>query len=57
MHPILKADGSLDETRILRREQIYRGMNGNIIERIFINETDSLILKPLTNDTQAAAEA
>lgn len=57
MHPIIKADGSLDETLLIRREPIYRGMNGNTVERIFINETESLIFKPLTSHAQAQAEA
>ncbi|CAM4259640.1 hypothetical protein FHS16_005031 [Paenibacillus endophyticus] len=58
MHAIIKADGSLDETLLIGREPIYRGMNGNTVERIFINETeDSLIFKPVTSRAQAQAEA
>ncbi|MFS0861967.1 phosphotransferase [Fredinandcohnia sp. 179-A 10B2 NHS] len=49
-------DGTLDEQRVLRREQVYQGMNGRFVERFFITPDQSFIFKPLTNESQNGKE-
>ncbi|WP_219835121.1 phosphotransferase family protein [Paenibacillus sp. R14(2021)] len=57
MNAWLKQDGSLDETRIVRRETLYTGMNGKRVERFLLVSGDSVVYKPLTNDSQLGKEA
>ncbi|MDQ0058819.1 phosphotransferase [Paenibacillus harenae] len=49
--------GNVMESRIIRREPLYKGMNGKTVERVYVTQTESYILKPLTNDSQSGAEA
>ncbi|WP_040206778.1 phosphotransferase [Neobacillus jeddahensis] len=49
-------DGTLNEQLILKRETLYQGMNGRLIERFYLNPTTSLIFKPLTNNGQIGKE-
>lgn len=49
--------GNVMESRILRREPLYKGMNGKSVERIYVTQTESCIFKPLTNESQHGAEA
>src|ERR1700730_16170210 len=54
--PIVLKNGTLNEEVIIKREPLYRGMNGKVIERFFITPAESYIFKPLTNDSQAGKE-
>ncbi|MEH7548121.1 phosphotransferase [Neobacillus vireti] len=49
-------DGSLNEALILKREVLYKGMNGRFVERFFLSPTISYIFKPLTNNDQLGKE-
>lgn len=53
---IVNADGTLNDQNILRRENIYQGVNGRFVERFFIDASNSYIFKPLTNNTQLGKE-
>lgn len=53
---IVTANGTLNDRYILRRENLYQGSNGRFVERFFIDETQSYIFKPLTNNTQLGKE-
>ncbi|MCC3376093.1 phosphotransferase family protein [Cohnella sp. REN36] len=54
---LLGPDGRLDERRIVRRETLYRGMNGCEVERLYGASGECVIRKPPTNDSHAGAEA
>lgn len=57
MTAIWRADGRLDEGRIRRRETLYKGMNGSLVERIWPYGTEeSFIWKPQTNEGQQRRE-
>lgn len=57
MTAIWSADGRLDEGRIRRRETLYTGMNGSLVERIWPYGTEeSFIWKPQTNEGQQRRE-
>lgn len=49
-------DGTLDDRNIWRRETIYQGMNGKLVERFFVSPEQSYIFKPLTNDASEDRE-
>lgn len=53
---IVNADGTLNDQNILRRENIYQGVNGRFVERFFIDASNSYIFKPLTNNSQLGKE-
>ncbi|MBW7456872.1 phosphotransferase family protein [Paenibacillus sepulcri] len=53
---VMLPDGTLNSELISRREIIYRGMNGQAVERIYILPGQSYIYKPLTNDDQWGKE-
>ncbi|MEC2342919.1 phosphotransferase family protein [Paenibacillus barengoltzii] len=54
---VVKADGTLDASKIWRREPMYQGMNGQWVERIYLAPGQSYIFKPLTNGESADREA
>lgn len=47
----------LNEKLIMKREILYRGMNGRFIERFYLSGAESYIFKPLTNNEQLGKEA
>jgi hypothetical protein len=53
---IVGANGTLNERLILKKEILYRGMNGRLVERFFITPSQSYIFKPLTNNGQLGKE-
>jgi thiamine kinase-like enzyme len=53
----VKADGTLDDQRIWRREPMYLGMNGRWVERFYTDPEHSYIFKPLTNGESVDREA
>lgn len=53
----VKADGTLDDNRIWRREPMYQGMNGRWVERFYTDPEHSYIFKPLTNGESVDQEA
>ena len=53
---IVLENGQLNDKVILKREPLYTGTNGKVIERFFITPTESFIFKPLTNDEQIGKE-
>lgn len=57
MQPIVQTDGHINNNLIWRREALYKGMNGNSVERIYVTPSESYIFKPLTNDDQHGKEA
>jgi len=58
MAAIWRANGRLDEGRIRRRETLYMGMNGSLVERIWLyGMEESFIWKPQTNEGQQRREA
>ncbi|MBW4838958.1 MAG: aminoglycoside phosphotransferase family protein, partial [Paenibacillaceae bacterium] len=54
---VVKADGTLDDHRIWRREPMYQGMNGRWVERFYTESGHSYIFKPLTNGESVDREA
>jgi hypothetical protein len=53
---IVRADGTLNDELILKKEQLYKGMNGRFVERFYLSPTMSYIFKPLTNNGQLGQE-
>lgn len=54
---LVLADGSLNGKWIARSEVLYRGMNGQAVERFYLPaQSQSYIFKPLTNDGQWGQE-
>jgi hypothetical protein len=53
---IVQSDGTLNDELIVKRENIYRGMNGRFVERFFVTPTKSYVFKPLTNNEQLGKE-
>ncbi|MED4225032.1 phosphotransferase [Neobacillus cucumis] len=53
---IVLGNGSLNEALILKREILYKGMNGRFVERFFLSPSNSYIFKPLTNNDQLGKE-
>lgn len=56
IHSFVLPDGTLDEQKVYKKEQVYQGMNGRFVERFFINPAQSYIFKPLTHDDQIGKE-
>ncbi|REE86419.1 phosphotransferase family enzyme [Paenibacillus taihuensis] len=56
MKEIILPDGTLDASRIWRRETLYTGMNGKSVERVYLSPEHSIIYKPLTNESQLGQE-
>jgi len=54
--PLVQIFDFLNEETIVKRDHIYKGMNGRSVERIYTSVTDSYILKPLTNTNQFGKE-
>lgn len=54
---IVLPGGRLNEGLFARREIIYKGMNGQAVERIYASPSISWIYKPLTHDGQWGREA
>jgi hypothetical protein len=54
---IVLANGTLNDQLILKRETLYKGMNGRFVERFYLTPTISYIFKPLTNNGQLGKEA
>ena len=48
--------GVLNDALILKREILYKGMNGRFVERFFLSPSKSFIFKPLTNNGQLGKE-
>jgi len=48
--------GALNDALILKREILYKGMNGRFVERFFLSPSKSFIFKPLTNNDQLGKE-
>lgn len=53
---VVSANGTLDEHKIVKKENLYQGMNGRFVERFFVTPLQSYIFKPLTNDSQIGKE-
>lgn len=53
---IVKANGGLNEKLILKKEILYKGMNGRFVERFYLTQDSSYIFKPLTNNGQLGKE-
>lgn len=53
---IVRANGKLNEEIILKKEILYKGMNGRFVERFYLTPSTSYIFKPLTNDGQLGKE-
>ncbi|MBV7505087.1 aminoglycoside phosphotransferase family protein [Bacillus sp. sid0103] len=53
---IVQANGTLNDSVILKREILYKGMNGRFVERFYLNPDTSYIFKPLTNNGQLGKE-
>jgi hypothetical protein len=53
---IVDPNGTLNDKAILKREIIYRGMNGKYVERFYLSPTESYVFKPLTNNDQLGKE-
>ncbi|MDN3017779.1 phosphotransferase [Paenibacillus sp. BSR1-1] len=54
---IVLENGLLNEKLIMKREILYKGMNGRFVERFYLSEAESYIFKPLTNNDQLGKEA
>ncbi|MCL6573218.1 MAG: aminoglycoside phosphotransferase family protein [Bacillus sp. (in: Bacteria)] len=54
---IVLANGTLNDQLILKKETLYKGMNGRFVERFYLTPTKSYIFKPLTNNGQLGKEA
>lgn len=50
-------DGTLDGGKLWRREPLYQGMNGKVVERFYPSPERSYIFKPLTNAESMDREA
>ncbi|PFO07862.1 hypothetical protein COJ85_04105 [Bacillus sp. AFS076308] len=53
---IVLDSGSLNDALIVKREILYKGMNGRFVERFFLTPSKSFIFKPLTNNDQLGKE-
>ncbi|MEH7095885.1 phosphotransferase family protein [Neobacillus vireti] len=53
---IVLESGALNDAFILKREVLYKGMNGRFVERFFLSPALSFIFKPLTNNGQLGRE-
>ena len=53
---IVNVNGTLNDKEILKREIIYKGMNGKCVERFYLSPTESYVFKPLTNNDQLGKE-
>jgi hypothetical protein len=53
---IVLANGTLNDQIILKKEALYKGMNGRFVERFYLSPTESYIFKPLTNNGQLGKE-
>jgi hypothetical protein len=53
---IVLANGTLNDELILKRETLYKGMNGRYVERFYLSPSRSYIFKPLTNNGQLGKE-
>jgi thiamine kinase-like enzyme len=53
---IVRANGTLNDEKILKKEILYKGMNGKYVERFFLSPTKSYVFKPLTNNDQLGKE-
>ena len=53
---IVLANGKLNEEIILKKEILYKGMNGRFVERFYLTPSTSYIFKPLTSDGQLGKE-
>ncbi|CAH2714730.1 hypothetical protein BACCIP111895_01906 [Neobacillus rhizosphaerae] len=53
---IVLASGMLNDGLILKRETLYKGINGRWVERFYLSPSESYIFKPLTNDGQLGKE-
>ena len=53
---IVRANGTLNDQLILKKEILYKGMNGRFVERFYLTPSTSYIFKPLTNNGQLGKE-
>lgn len=53
---IVLPSGELNNNKILKREVLYKGMNGRNVERFYTSTEQSYIFKPLTNNSQLGKE-
>jgi hypothetical protein len=53
---IVRGNGTLNEEVILKKETLYKGMNGRFVERFYLSQSKSYIFKPLTNNGQLGKE-
>ncbi|WP_240344032.1 phosphotransferase [Paenibacillus sp. SYP-B3998] len=56
MNDVVRSDGYLNEDKIVKREILYKGMNGRNVERFYVSESQSYVFKPLTNNEQLGKE-
>ncbi|MCZ8522076.1 MULTISPECIES: phosphotransferase family protein [Paenibacillus] len=54
---VVSAAGTLDDSRIVKREILYTGMNGRHVERFYLSPTESYVFKPVTHSGQRGREA
>ncbi|WP_426450272.1 phosphotransferase family protein [Paenibacillus sp. S-38] len=54
---VVLSGGILDDSRILRRETLYTGMNGKRVERFYVSPAESYVFKPLTHNGQSGRES
>lgn len=54
---IVLANGTLNDSVILKKETLYKGINGRFIDRFYLSPSESYIFKPLTNNEQLGKEA
>jgi thiamine kinase-like enzyme len=50
------SNGTLDGHKIIKKEKLYKGMNGRFVERFYLTPKESYIFKPLTNEAQIGKE-
>lgn len=53
---VVLANGTLDKQKIIKKEKLYKGINGRFVERFYLTPTESYIFKPLTNEMQIGKE-
>ncbi|GIP24210.1 aminoglycoside phosphotransferase family protein [Paenibacillus sp. J22TS3] len=57
LRDFITSDGRLDSRYIHKRQTLYQGMNGNLVERFYTAPDRSYIFKPLTHPGQDGRES
>jgi thiamine kinase-like enzyme len=53
---IVCPNGTLNDKEILKREILYKCLNGKYVERFYLSRAESYVFKPLTNSDQVGKE-